>query len=43
MVDSLVKICEILGVDYSELDSFDDNCKKIDYLLDCILQALGGK
>ena len=45
MINTLIKICDFLGVSYDEnyLNSFDSDCKKFEYLLDCIYKFLGGE
>ena len=44
MVDSLLSICDILGVfyDVDYLNSLSVDCDKVDYLLNQILIFLGG-
>jgi len=45
VVSVLIEICNLLGVDYNEnyLNSLNDDCKKIEYLLNCIYKFLGGR
>ena len=45
MVDILIQICVILGVNYDEnyLNSLNDDCQKIEYLLNQIYKYLGGE
>ena len=45
MVDVLLRICFILGVKFNRvyLNSLEDDCKKIEYLLNQIYFFLGGK
>jgi hypothetical protein len=45
MVEKLIMICDVLGVDYcyDYLNSLDNVCDKIDYLLNQIYKYLGGE
>ena len=45
MVDILIRICNILGVNYDVkyFSSLKDNCKRIEYLLNQIYKYLGGE
>ena len=41
----MISICNILGVEYDVdyLDSLEDVCKKLEYLLSKVYEFLGGK
>ena len=41
----MIQICVILGVNYDEnyLNSLNDDCQKIEYLLNQIYKYLGGE
>ena len=42
MVDSLIKICQILGADISQLNNYTDDCDKSEYLINQIAILIGG-
>jgi len=42
MSEILISICNKLGVVYSDLSNYKNDCDKAEYLLDCIYQFLGG-
>lgn len=41
MLNSLIQICNKLGVAYPDLDSYNDDCQKVQYLIDCISKFIG--
>ena len=41
MVDSLTRICKTLGADISQLNNYNDDCAKSQYLVNQIAELLG--
>ena len=40
MLDTLLQICNKLGVDYPDIDNYLSECQKMQYLLDRIAQFI---
>jgi hypothetical protein len=41
MFDVLKQICDKLGVEYPEIDTYSNDCMKSKYLVECISEFIG--